>query len=182
MEGLSQLKSMLDDNGIFLSFSGPISQNLMAELGQILKNQMKMAEADTATIVKVFSVLVEQSQNILHHSADIQPAITEKSDGMMQGGTIAVGFKEEKYFVLGGNKIRKEQEGILRKKLMQISKLNKDELKQLYHKQRKEGTGNEEGSAGLGLIDLARKASEPIQYDFIPIDGVFSFFSIRTLI
>lgn len=181
MEDLLKLKDALDNSGIFLSFSGPISQNLMVELGAILKNQMEMAEADTSTILKVFSVLVEQSQNIIHHSAETYPKDLDNGEKLMFG-TIAVGFKDDKYFVMGGNKIKKDQENELQSKLHKVQKLDKDQLKDLYRQQRKAGISSEEGNAGLGLIDLARKASEPIQYDFVSIDDDYSFFTIRTLI
>ncbi|MCG8336133.1 MAG: SiaB family protein kinase [Proteobacteria bacterium] len=181
MNELLQLKNNLDENGIFLSFNGPISQDLMVELGDILKKQMEMADADTSTIVKVFSALVEQSQNIIRHSAERLPVNNDDKDKLMFG-TIAVGYTENKYFVLGGNKIKKADESMLKKHLKRIQNLSKEELKKLYHKQRKEGRLEEGNAAGLGLIDLARKASEPIQYEFIHIDKKQTFFSIRSFI
>jgi hypothetical protein len=181
MDKLLQLKSTLDENGIFLSFNGPISQDLMVELGDILKKRMEMADAGTSTIVKVFSALVEQSQNIIQHSAERLP-VNGAGEGKMMFGTIAVGCTENKYFVLGGNKINKTDESFLKSHLEQIRNLSKADLKKLYHHQRKEGRLEKGASAGLGLIDLARKASEPIQYEFIPIDDNFTFFTIRSLI
>jgi hypothetical protein len=181
MDGLYQLKNNLDENGIFLSFSGPISQNLMVELGEVLKKQMELAAVEASTILKVFSVLVEQSQNIIHYSAEVVPNRIGPEEKLMFG-TIAVGYRDHKFFVLGGNKIKKEQENELKTRLTQIQSIGKQELKALYHKQRRQITADKTSSAGLGLIDLARKASEPIQFDFIPIDETYTFFSIRTLV
>ncbi len=181
MDGLYQLKKNLDESGIFLSFSGPISQNLMVELGDILKRQMELAEVETSTILKVFSVLVEQSQNIIHHSAESLPEEYDNDEKLILG-TIAVGFRENKYFVLGGNKVKQGQVEGLKEKLESLKTMNKEELKEFYKKKRKETVLSDDKGAGLGLIDLARKASEPIDYEFIPINDQFSFFSIRTLI
>ncbi len=178
---LLQLKSDLNKNGIFLSFNGPISQDLMVELGDILKKQMKMADASTSTIVTVFSALVEQSQNIIQHSAETLPVNGENDDKLMFG-TIAVGYTDNKYFVLGGNKINKADESNLKNHLKQIQNLNKEGLKELYHRQRKEGKLENGTSAGLGLIELARKASQPIQYEFFPIDEEQTFFAMRSFI
>jgi Family of unknown function (DUF6272) len=181
MDGLHQLKKKLDESGIFLSFSGPISQNLMVELGDILKRQMEMAEVETVTILKVFSVLVEQSQNILHHSAE---ALTDRKNvnEKLILGTIAVGYRDKKYFVLGGNKVKNPQVAKLKQRLESLKAMNKSELKELYKKIRKEGNIGDDKGAGLGLIDLARKSSEPIDYEFVHVNDEFSFFSIRTLI
>ncbi len=60
--------------------------------------------------------------------------------------------------------------------------MSKDELKEYYKAQRRKSP--EEGSkgAGLGFIDMAKKASEPIEFDFKPIDEKVSFFSLKTVI
>ncbi len=182
MDNLYDLKKHLDECGIFLSFSGPISQDLMVEMGDILKKQMEMADASTATILKVFSVLVEQSQNIIRYSADSLPQDESESNEKLMFGTIAVGFYDDKYFVLGGNKIRNNQIDELESRLSQLQKMSKEELKEAYKQQRKKEGDEEARGAGLGLIDLSRKASEPINYHFEPIDQEFSFFSLRTRI
>jgi len=36
--------------------------------------------------------------------------------------------------------------------------------------------------AGLGLIEMARKGSEPIEYSFLSIDDNFSFFTISVVV
>lgn len=183
MDSLYQLKTNLDESGIFLSFSGPISQNLMVELGDILKKQMELADAETSTILRVFSILVEQSQNIIRYSAESVPDEENNGDGeKLMFGTIAVGFHDSKYFVLGGNKVRKEDIEELKSRLQQLQTMSKEELKEHYRSQRKKDRKPGESGAGLGLIDLARKATEPIEYDFEPIDDAFSFFSLKTLI
>ncbi len=181
MDSHYQLKKKMDECGIFLSFSGPISQDLMVELGDILKKQMEMADAETSTILKVFAVLVEQSQNIIRYSAETIPEQNDSEEKLMFG-TIAVGYHQGKYFVLGGNKIKNDQIEDLKGRLLLLQKMTKEELKDYYRKQRKKESDAKIKGAGLGLIDLSRKASEPVNFHFEPIDQEFSFFSLRTLI
>ena len=140
-----------------------------------------MADVDTSTILKVFSVLVEQSQNIIHHSAD---SLSEKNDSevKLMFGTIAVGYGKEKYFVLGGNKIKNSQIDSLQEKLLHLQSLDKTALKELYKKQRKSELEAPEKGTRLGLIELARKASDPLEFDFEQIDDEYSFFSLKTSI
>ena len=40
----------------------------------------------------------------------------------------------------------------------------------------KEGKVSAQGSAGLGLIDIARESTQPMKWDFVAIDDVKSFF------
>jgi hypothetical protein len=39
----------------------------------------------------------------------------------------------------------------------------------------------EEGSkgAGLGIIEIARRASKPIEFDFTEVDGDYTFFTLK---
>jgi hypothetical protein len=175
------LKKNLTENGIFLCFNGPFSQGLMVEIGDILKQRLKAAHVDDPTILKVFSAMVEQSQNILHHSAE-KLIETNTVDHEIMLGIIAVGSRDSQYFILGGNKIRNSEVEPLKEKLSQLSVMNKDELKSLYKEQRKTDPADPAKGAGLGLIDLARKSSQPIEFSFDKLDQDFSYFSIKTVI
>ena len=59
--------------------------------------------------------------------------------------------------------------------------MSKEELKLYYKKQRKIESAVE-GSAGLGFIELARKSTKPIDFEFQSIDKNFTFFSLKTYI
>ena len=55
-------------------------------------------------------------------------------------------------------------------------------LKQLYKTVLTEGKFSAAGGAGLGLIDIGRKSSEPLEYGFIPFNENYSFFSLNVKI
>ena len=181
MKSMYNLKKNLTENGIFLCFSGPFSQGLMVEIGAILKQRLRATDVDDSTILKVFSAMVEQSQNIIRHSAEKLIEANLEDDGIMLG-IIAVGHQDNRYFVLGGNKIRNSEVESLNEKLSQLREMSKAELKQLYKERRKSESTNLAKGAGLGLIDLARKSCEPIDFNFNALDDDFSFFSIKTVI
>ena len=54
-----------------------------------------------------------------------------------------------------------------------------EELKDMYKKQIKEGRISEKGGAGLGLIDIARKTEEPLEYQFLQLDQDSFFFILK---
>jgi hypothetical protein len=60
--------------------------------------------------------------------------------------------------------------------------MSKEDLKYSYKEQR--GKGPEEGSkgAGLGFLEMAKKASQPIEFDFKDVDDHMTFFSLKTVI
>lgn len=181
MDSLYELKTNLGQSNIFLCFSGPFTQELMVEFGEILKQKMKLAEAGTSTILKVFSVLIEQSQNIIHHSVS-EVYSEESAIRILSTGIIAVGQTADSYFVIGGNKIHNKDVEKLKEKLSRIQGMNQIELKNYYKKMRKVHPQPGDKGAGLGLIEVARKASKPLEFEFNPIDSDFNFYSLKTII
>jgi hypothetical protein len=181
-ENLYELKQALEREGTFFCFSGPISQDLMVELGDMLKRKMKYVETNNSTILKVFSVVVEQGQNILHYSAERIPEHATDSEEELRFGLVAVNFKDSRYSIQCGNLIDNRRVDTLRLKLEKIRTSSPDEIKKMYKEQLRGEPGEESKGAGLGFLVMARKASEPIEFEFRPIDENHSFFSIKTVV
>ena len=175
------LKEDLDNKGVFLCFSGPISHDLMVEMGDILKLKMQLQEENTSTILKVFSLLIEQTQNIIFYSAETIPE-PENSNNKLHLGIISVGYIDDCYFVQCGNKVKNNEVSRLKKKLSILQKMSRDEIRQYYREQRKLKSPETSKGAGLGFIEVARKSTKPIEYHFEKIDDFFSFFSMKTTI
>ncbi len=171
---LYEFKKDLGKRGVFFCLSGPISQNLVAEIGSTLEQKISLEEASKSTVLRVFSTVVENAQNIMRYS--------DEKDEKLSLGIIAVGHESSHYFVLCGNMVENDKVEILRKKLSKLQTMNRNELKEYYRKQRRQGPPEDSRGAGLGFIDMAKKASKPIEFDFKKIDENFSFFSMKTVI
>ncbi|MGC8602627.1 MAG: SiaB family protein kinase [Desulfomonilaceae bacterium] len=178
---LQDLYLELKQNSIIFCFCGPISQEVIEGVGGTLRQKMKLEEVDLNTTQKVFAVFVEQMQNIVNYSAD-RLIPEDRQEGEIRIGVLIVGQENTGFYVLCGNKIRKEETQNLRKQLDMINRMNKDELKQLYLERRKMAPMADKKGAGLGLIDIARKSTRPIEFDFSPVDGDFVFFSVKAVI
>ncbi|MEZ5671039.1 MAG: SiaB family protein kinase [Thiotrichaceae bacterium] len=178
LERLYDFKLEHNKHGIFLCFSGHISQDLLVEIGDSLKLKMKREEVNSTTILKVFSMFIEQAQNILRYSADsVEPPISDQKTG---GGIMMVGHKQQHYYVICGNVIENCHVNRLSNILIELQNMNREELKQYYKERRKSDIPEDSKGAGLGFIELARKATHPIEFNFRPIDENFSFFSLKT--
>jgi hypothetical protein len=70
----------------------------------------------------------------------------------------------------------------IRNQLEHLREMDKEQLKAFYRDRRKTTTKPDSRGAGLGFIDMARKASQPIEYDFKPINDHHAFFSIKVVI
>jgi hypothetical protein len=125
---------------------------------------------------------VEQSQNIIHYSAEKTPPDEDKAE--LSSGIIGVGYDTGHYYVLCGNRVKKEAVAALGEQLTKLQSMSKDELKRYYKEERRKKSrpnSNSKG-AGLGFIELARKSVKPIEFDVKQIDEQFSFFSLKTVI
>ena len=60
--------------------------------------------------------------------------------------------------------------------------MSADELKIFYKEKLKSKPDMSSNNAGLGLIEMARKASKPIEYRIDDADEKISFFSIKAII
>jgi hypothetical protein len=171
----------LKQKGIIFCFSGPISQDVIEGIGGTLKQKMEIEDTDLNTSQKVFSIFVEQMQNIVNYSAD-RVIPEDRQEGEIRLGVLIVGKEENRFYVLCGNKISRELAEMIHAQLDRLARMNKDELKQLYRERRKMAPPTEGKGTGLGFIDIARKATSPIEFDFFPVDDDFVFYTIKAVI
>ena len=171
-----------DANGIVFYYSGILSQNVITTMSDSLKQKLQSQDEKGARSRKVFSTFIEMIQNALHYS----PGITD-SDATKEG-SIIVGKKEDKYFVICANFIQKQHETRIREKIDPILEMSADEIKQAYRAQLKNDQHSDDTiskGAGLGFLTLARDSIEPIQYairDAIGYENELSCFYLKATI
>lgn len=172
----------LKANRILFCYSGPIAQSSIEGVGSTLRKNLEVEEAGNMAIFSVFSIFIEQVQNILNYSAE-KLGNSEEMDNELRVGIVVIGHEEnEDYFIYCGNRIFNADIPKLSEKIDNINGLNKDELKVLYKERRRMDVEPGSKGAGLGLIEIARRAGKPLEYSFKEIDDIFSFFSIRVVV
>lgn len=181
---LHALRNMLDSHGVIFTYSGYVTEKVLSSVGDAIKQRMIMESADRKTARNVFSVFVEQMQNIIRYSAEkSEPAPDDDATKMLSYGILAVGENsEEEYFVHAGNLVKKADVDRLQEKLGSLQKMSREELKAAYKEQLKAGPDEHSIGAGLGFIEIARRASTPIDFEFTNVDDKFAFFALRAFI
>lgn len=181
IKDLSQFREKLKQEHIYINFAGPLSQSLMEDVVGIVRRRMTLEGENTATVMNVFAIAVEQVQNMIHYSAEMIP--DDEKNAEFRFGLLVVGREDERYVVCSGNLIRQPEIAALRERLTKLGDMNKDSLKQYYKEQRKKTPDLKAKGAGLGLIEIARKSSRPLEFDFQPVDDDSrSFFSLKAII
>lgn len=171
----------LTNKGIIFSFTGYVSEGILTALGEALRQKMAMDEEDHNVTRKVFSVFVEQVQNIIRYSADrLEGDVGKRVE--LSSGVITVGRQDERFFVVCGNTIRQDDAERLRNRLENLAGMDREALKSFYKEKLREPPEQDSKGATIGLIEIARRASEPIQFDFKAIDGQRAFFCLKAYI
>ena len=170
------LRNQLNQHGVIMSFTGPFSQGIIEEIGDALRNYLETKNNSRGEIFKVFSVFIEQTQNIKNYA--FQLADNQEQEKILLSGILNIGFNKDKYFVSSGNLIKKEDIEDLKNRLETIKNYSQKELTSVYRKKLRASKNNDSQGAGLGLIEMARKASDNISFDFEKIDETYEFFTL----
>jgi hypothetical protein len=183
---LMDLRSMLHTQGVIFAYSGYVTEPVLSGVGEALKQKLTIDDADTKTLRSVFAIFVEQMQNIIRYSAEMQHAPPPASEANalkeIRYGILTIGKEGTDYIVCAGNLVRQADVERLRERLERIRGMNKVQLKALYKEKLR--ADPEEGSkgAGLGFMEIARRATKPIEFDFTEVDTDRSFFALKATI
>lgn len=184
---LMDLRSMLHSQGIIFAYSGYVTEPVLSGVGEALKQKLTIDDADTKTLRSVFAVFVEQMQNIIRYSAEMShqevPPATEAGALMeMRYGILTIGREGSDYVVCAGNLVRQGDVERLKERLNRIRNMSKDELKTLYKETLRADPEQGSKGAGLGLLEIARRASRPLEYGLASVDNDHAFFALKATI
>lgn len=178
----NQYRRWLAERGLIFSFAGYLSEDMLTTLGQALKARMAVAETDANVAKRVFSVFVEQVQNIIRYSSERVSADQPRVE--MSSGIVSVGHGADGFFVVCGNVVEAAKVDDLRERLEQLSKMDRDQIKAYYREKLREPPESESQGASIGLIEIARRSSAPIDFDiaWTDEDHKRAFFVIKAFI
>jgi hypothetical protein len=123
---------------------------------------------------KVSFLMAECIQNIVRHGeGENITEITNQSEMFFTRNI------DDTYFISSANIVDKEKQAFLEEKLELVNQLDKDGLKSLYLDILTNESLSEKGGAGLGLVEMARKSGQKLDFDFQTINELYSFFYLQ---
>ncbi|PKL85251.1 MAG: hypothetical protein CVV22_08930 [Ignavibacteriae bacterium HGW-Ignavibacteriae-1] len=161
-------------HNVLLSFKGALSQEILVEMGNIVKNRVNLNKK----LKKLFSIFVELSQNIMHYSSE-RVLIDGKEIGV---GIILFTENDTNFTIYSGNMVDTQGVRFLTDKIDNLNAMNDDQLKDTYSTSLHADRPVESKGAGLGLIEIARKASGKISYNKHKKDAKNTFVTIKVQI
>lgn len=158
-----------------LVYEGEINQSIVKTFTALAEKNLNKSDESTKTKKTVYHVMVECMQNIVKHSDDKKQEVTNKAPE----GIIIIGHDDTAYSVTTGNTITANRVTELEKILNKINNMSKEELKELYKEKMRDNTISDQGGAGLGFIDIAKKTNNKLDYKLININDHVSFFLLK---
>lgn len=175
---VNEIYKLMQDHQIQFSYKGPITQDVLTSLGDIIKDKMHQDDCNSKVVRRVFSVLVEAAHNILKYS--LEKASLDEQNKSVGVGLIGIGNANAKLFMIfSGNVVTAVEAAAIEKRLQYLNSLSREELQKNYQQKLKTGALSQDGSAGLGLYEVARKSDRPIEYKFIPAEDGTMFFELK---
>ena len=189
-DDMYKFREHLREQGITFCYSGYMTEQILTGIGDAIKQKLEVEEADRKTARSVFSVFVEQVQNVIRYSAEREvkePSAEHKpgesdQDTSLRYGVLTVGRTDEKYFIACGNFVEQKDVERLRSSLAHIQGLNKNGLKALYKEILSGETPEGSKGAGVGFVDIARRATHGFEFDFTELNDGRSYFCLKAYV
>jgi hypothetical protein len=148
-------------------FRGEITDRNSLPLLTLLENEMKDDSFGFLGRKRLFMYVLESLQNIVKHG--------DKS-GHRSMSLVTYSKTDGGYTITTGNTIASDHVNNLKNRLDKVNNLDINEIKNLYKQILDTSEFSKKGGAGLGLIEMAIKTGNRLDYDFIPVGNGFSYF------
>ena len=163
---------------MLIDFHGEVRESRISEILGDVEKKLEATEEDFKKQRKVYNILVETLQNLYYHTDPFGGE--ELSDGEKKRvARFILGKAEDHYHVLAANYIDSDNIAPLKARLDKINALDKDGLRDYYKEVLDNGQYSVHGGGGLGMIDIARKSRNKLEYDFTEVNDDFGLYILK---
>ena len=175
---LNDCYDRMNQGEVIVAYKGAISAEVISNTLSLIETKLEETSEQTGIKKKLYNVLVESLQNLFHHV----DAINGMEDSETNFGAFVLAKQNSIFRISTGNFIRSDKSKILKEKIDKINSLSKEELKDFYKFVLNNQSFSAKGGGGLGLIDIARKTGNKLDYKFYHYNTDFDFFNLNVFI
>ena len=167
MDLTHRIRDKMMKERLMFVYRGVVTSNNSIPLLLLLEKEMENSEFGFVGRKRLFMFILESLQNVSKHSnenlhADMSLVVYSK--------------KDNGYSVTTGNVIPSADINDLKVKLDEINNLETKEIRNVYRQMLSTAEINNKGGAGLGLIEMAKRTGNKLDYDFITLGNKYSYF------
>lgn len=173
---LQKWYEQMNEEDVILAYKGAITSSLITNVLATIEARLDTISENSTVKKRIYNVLVESLQNLFHHIDEppkVGQEILEDRFAIFIFSKISSGYK-----ISTGNFIKLSKYQMLKDRIDQINYLSKDELKSLYKLILNNEEFSDKGGGGLGMIDIARKTGNRLEYKFFDFNNEYYFFCL----
>lgn len=167
MELIKRLRKKLLSEHLMFAYRGQVTGDNSVALLTLLEKEMELSAFSLLGRKRLFMFVLENLQNITRHGSAASEEVTS---------LVVYTKTEDGYNVSTGNALKTKEVRGLRENLEKINNLDPDKIREVYRAMLQDSNIGHKGGAGLGLIEMARKTGNKLEYDFLPVDKTYSYF------
>jgi len=167
MDITGTIQDIIRRERLLFIFRGEITEKNSLHLLTLLENEMKEDSFNLSGRKRLFMYVLESLQNITKHGRHSDHSVMP---------LVSYSKTDDGYAITTGNVITDFQSALLGSKLREVNSLDALETKILYRQILDTPGFSDKGGAGLGLLEMALKTGNRLDFDFIPLGKGFSYF------
>ena len=168
------------EGNIMLFYKGNVDSDVINNILDTIEYKMAEVNEQSRLRKKVYNVLVESLQNLYHHVDKVPDDYEDQT--AERYGVLAVKKVDGGYKIVTGNFVHFDNIQKLEEKIKRINRSSHEEIKELYKFILNHQRISAKGGGGLGLVDIARKTGNKLEYSFRKYNEKYSFFYLDILV
>ena len=138
----------------------------------VFREQLKLNEVPIGIATALCSVYVEMMNNLRMHSV-------RRPSASLPLGVMLLGVDSEMYYLQSSNAVKNEKVENIEIQIERMNSHIKTELRKFYKFRRRRDNPNADSQgAGLGMIEIAKRTTNPIDFDFKELGDGITFFTM----
>ncbi len=178
---INEYYEKLNGGDVLLAYKGSITSDLISNVLEVVEAKLDDLSETSKIRKKVYNVLVESLQNLYHHIDELPKGLSENYEPKF-GVLVVSRVDNNVYKITTGNFVTSGKIKLLKDKIDKINTLSKDELKDMYKFILNHQKLSAKGGGGLGLVDIARKTGNKLEYSFENFNNDYYFFNLDVFV
>jgi len=159
-----------------IHYRGAVTHDIIETMSGVLMKKLKAFNENTGLVMSLYGIFIELAQNIERYSEEKQ----NTENHTLSYGTIRIKRNSQSnYTAETCNKISEKNIKNLEDYLIEITSLDYVQLKERYRKQLMASPEVFSPCGKLGILEMAVKSRNNIEYEFKEAEKGFYFFSIK---
>lgn len=167
----------VDEDAIF-NYMGRVEEENVTDILKSIEQVLETRNESPKLYKKIFNILVELVQNLYHHG-EVPSDFDVTYDKF---GVLILRDEGTQYRICAGNFIKIDGLRLIRDRIDQINTLSSTETQSLYRIILGNDQFSDKGGGGLGMVDIARKSGNNMEYQFFEYNPNYLFLAIDVII